>query len=60
MVARDLKALSQFLTDSLMQIEGVANVRSMICLEEIKPPSPLPTDGLIVRPAVATAVLSPT
>lgn len=42
-VARDLKALSQFLTDRLMQIEGVANVRSMIALEEIKPSSPLPT-----------------
>lgn len=44
-VARDLKALSQFLTDQLMQIDGVADVRSMICLEEIKPPSALPTDG---------------
>jgi Lrp/AsnC family transcriptional regulator, leucine-responsive regulatory protein len=43
-VARDLKSLSQFLTDRLMQIKGVADVRSMICLEEIKPPSPLPTD----------------
>lgn len=43
-VARDLKALSQFLTDRLMQIDGVADVRSMICLEEIKPPSALPTD----------------
>lgn len=42
-VARDLKALSQFLTDRLMQIAGVANVRSMICLEEIKPPAALPT-----------------
>lgn len=42
---RDLKALSQFLTDRLMQIDGVADVRSMICLEEIKPPSALPTDG---------------
>jgi len=43
-VARDLKALSLFLTDGLMQIDGVADVRSMICLEEIKPPSPMPTD----------------
>ncbi|WIT11100.1 Lrp/AsnC family transcriptional regulator [Paucibacter sediminis] len=41
-VASDLKALSQFLTDKLMQLEGVADVRSMICLEEIKPPSGLP------------------
>jgi Lrp/AsnC family leucine-responsive transcriptional regulator len=44
-VARDLRALSQFLTDQLMQIDGVADVRSMICLEEIKPPSALPADG---------------
>lgn len=42
-VARDLKALSQFLTDRLMQIPGVDDVRSMICLEEVKPQSPLPT-----------------
>jgi len=42
-VARDLKALSQFLTDRLMQVSGVDDVRSMICLEEIKPRSPLPT-----------------
>ena len=41
-VARDLKSLSQFLTDRLMQTRGVADVRSMICLEEIKKPSPLP------------------
>ncbi len=40
-VASDLKSLSQFLTDRLMQIRGVADIRSMICLEEIKPPSPL-------------------
>ena len=44
-VARDLKALSHFLTDRLMQVPGVANVRSMICLEEIKPAAPLPCDG---------------
>ena len=41
-VARDLKSLSQFLTDALMQVPGVDDVRSMICLEEIKPASPLP------------------
>jgi len=41
-VARDLKSLSQFLTDRLMQVAGVADIRSMICLEEIKPPAPLP------------------
>jgi Lrp/AsnC family transcriptional regulator, leucine-responsive regulatory protein len=41
-VARDLKSLSQFLTDQLMQVPGVDDVRSMICLEEIKAPSPMP------------------
>jgi len=41
-VARDLKDLSQFLTDGLMQIPGVAGVRSTICLEEVKPLSPVP------------------
>lgn len=41
-VAEDLKSLSQFLTDKLMQVPGVANLRSMICLEEIKPVSGLP------------------
>jgi len=44
-IARDLKALSHFLTDQLMQVSGVANVRSMICLEEIKPNSPMPCDA---------------
>jgi Lrp/AsnC family leucine-responsive transcriptional regulator len=44
-VAHDLKALSHFLTDRLMQVPGVANVRSMICLEEIKPAGPMPVDG---------------
>ena len=44
-VAVDLKSLSQFLTDRLMQITGVDDVRSMICLEEVKPPSPLPVDS---------------
>ena len=43
-VAQDLKSLSHFLTDRLMQVPGVANVRSMICLEEIKPFGPLPCD----------------
>jgi len=43
-VARDLKSLSQFLTDQLMQVPGVDDVRSMICLEEVKSPSPLPVD----------------
>jgi Lrp/AsnC family leucine-responsive transcriptional regulator len=43
-VAGDLKALSHFLTDRLMQVPGVADVRSMICMEEIKPASALPCD----------------
>ena len=43
-VAQDLKSLSQLLTDRLMQIAGVDDVRSMIALEEIKPPSPVPVD----------------
>jgi len=41
-VARDLKSLSQFLTDQLMQVPGVDDVRSMICLEEVKAASGLP------------------
>lgn len=41
-VAADLKALSVLLTDRLMRIDGIDDVRSMIALEEIKPPSPLP------------------
>jgi len=41
-VAKDLKSLSQFLTDTLMQVSGVASLRSMICMEEIKPVSGLP------------------
>ena len=41
-VAPDLKGLSQFLTDRLMQVPGVAALRSMICMEEIKPVSSLP------------------
>jgi len=43
-VAHDLKSLSTFLTDRLMQVPGIDDVRSMICLEEIKPPSPLPVE----------------
>jgi Lrp/AsnC family transcriptional regulator, leucine-responsive regulatory protein len=41
-VSSDLKTLSNFLTDHLMQVPGIDDVRSMICLEEIKPASPLP------------------
>ncbi len=40
--AADLKSFSNFLTDRLMQVPGVAGVRSMVCLEEVKHASPLP------------------
>ena len=43
-VAHDLKSLSNFLPDRLMQVPGIDNVRSMICLEEIKRASPLPVE----------------
>lgn len=43
-VASDLKSLSAFLTDRLMQVPGVSGVRSMVCLEEIKQASPLPIE----------------
>ncbi len=43
-VAADLKSLSQFLTDTLMQVPGVASLRSMICMEEVKPVCGLPID----------------
>ena len=43
-VATDLKSLSQFLTDTLMQVPGVASLRSMICMEEVKPVSGLPIE----------------
>jgi hypothetical protein len=36
--------LSTFLTDRLMQVPGIDDVRSMICLEEIKRTSPLPVE----------------
>ncbi len=41
-IARDLKALSQFLMDTLMQLPGVNSVRSSVCLDEIKCTSALP------------------
>lgn len=43
-VATDLKSFSNFLADRLMHVPGVAGVRSMVCLEEIKQASPLPVD----------------
>ena len=44
-VVSDLKALSAFLSDQLMQIPGVINVKSTICLEELKNTSALPIAG---------------
>ncbi|CAN5294022.1 Lrp/AsnC family transcriptional regulator [soil metagenome] len=42
LVAADLKSLSCFLSEQLMQIPGVINVKSTICLEEIKNTTQLP------------------
>ena len=39
-----INAARHFLTDRLMQVPGVDDVRSMICMEEVKAPSPLPVD----------------
>ena len=41
-VARDLKALSQFLMDTLMTLPSVDNVRSSVCLDCIKSTGALP------------------
>ena len=41
-VAKDLKALSSLLLDTLMRIPGVSAVHSTICLDEIKGTSALP------------------
>jgi len=41
-VARDLKALSDFLLGTLMQLPGVNGPRSSVCLDEIKCTSALP------------------
>ena len=41
-VARDLKALSEFLLDTLMRIPGVSGVNSSVCLDELKCTSAVP------------------
>ncbi|MEO8281546.1 MAG: Lrp/AsnC family transcriptional regulator [Ideonella sp.] len=41
-VARDLRALSQFLMDRLILLPGVNSMRSSVCLSEIKNTSALP------------------
>jgi Lrp/AsnC family leucine-responsive transcriptional regulator len=43
-VATDLKALSGFLSEHLMQIPGVLNVKTTICLEELKNTTALPVE----------------
>ena len=44
-LARDLKALSQFLMDTLMTLPSVDNVRSSVCLDRIKSTGALPLPG---------------
>ncbi|ODP35608.1 Lrp/AsnC family transcriptional regulator [Pandoraea sp. ISTKB] len=44
-VARDLKALSDFLLDTLMRIPGVSAVKSSVCLDEIKCTSAVPLEA---------------
>ncbi|MCW7538650.1 Lrp/AsnC family transcriptional regulator [Aquabacterium sp. A7-Y] len=44
-IERDLKSLSNFLMDTLMQLPGVTGVRSSVCLDEIKCTSALPLPG---------------
>ncbi|GLS14695.1 Lrp/AsnC family transcriptional regulator [Hydrogenophaga electricum] len=43
-VARDLKALSDFLLRTLAQLPGVSSVRSSICLDELKCTTALPLE----------------
>jgi len=44
-VARDLKALSNCLLDTLMHIPGVSRVQSIVCLDEIKSTSAMPLES---------------
>ncbi|WP_233881445.1 Lrp/AsnC family transcriptional regulator [Paraburkholderia flagellata] len=44
-VARDLKALSEFLLDTLMRAPGVNSVQSIVCLDELKGTSAMPLDA---------------
>jgi Lrp/AsnC family transcriptional regulator, leucine-responsive regulatory protein len=41
-VARNLKALSEFLLDTLMSAPGVNSVQSIVCLDELKGTSAMP------------------
>ncbi len=41
-VARDLKALSRFLMETVMVLPSVSNVRSSVCLDQIKNTGSLP------------------
>lgn len=49
-VARDLKALSDFLLATLMRLPGVHAVRSSVCLDEVKCSSALPLDPAAAAP----------
>ncbi|WP_027814801.1 Lrp/AsnC family transcriptional regulator [Paraburkholderia bannensis] len=44
-VARDLKALSEFLLDTLMRAPGVSSVHSIVCLDELKGTSAMPLEA---------------
>ena len=44
-VARDLKALSEFLLDTLMRAPGVNSVQSIVCLDELKGTSAMPLEA---------------
>ncbi len=41
-IARDLKSLSDFLMNKLMHLPGVSDVRSSVCLDEVKCTGALP------------------
>jgi Lrp/AsnC family transcriptional regulator, leucine-responsive regulatory protein len=43
-VARNLKALSEFLLDTLMRAPGVNSVQSIVCLDELKGTSAMPLE----------------
>jgi Lrp/AsnC family leucine-responsive transcriptional regulator len=45
-VSPDLKTLASFLTGRLAQIPGVAAVKTMLRLQEVKPPSALPLEQI--------------
>ncbi len=54
-VARDLKALSQFLMDRLIRLPGVNGMRSSVCLDEIKCSHALPLPAAAAGAPAAAA-----